>query len=285
MRRLISWVIATAVAFVILAGAGAAMVPTVHHLVSAWWNDPEAMSALPDSPRVHYEEGAIDYARAVAALLPAAIARIEDMQGRRFAQPVTIGVYASPTAYAATNATGSPGAVGLMYLGKVRLSPGLYFRQRHRLPAILTHELSHAHLRGWIADAAYVRLPNWFKEGLAVAVSDGGGGEGVSEMQAMAAIQSGDHITVDNAGSFLNLSQLTFVQEKPPTSFRIQMAYRQAGVFVSYLRASNPEGFSRMMAAILDRRSFVDAVTAGYQADINQLWSQFVQTGTGPKLP
>lgn len=104
-------------------------------------------------------------------------------------------------------------------------------------------------------------------------------------MQAMAAIQSGDHITVDSAGSFLNLSQLTFVQEKPPTSFRIQMAYRQAGMFVSYLRASNPEGFSRMMAAILDRRSFVDAVTAGYQADINQLWSQFVQTGTGPKLP
>jgi hypothetical protein len=40
-----------------------------------------------------------------------------------------------------------------------------------------------------------------------------------------------------------------------------------------------------MMAAILGRRSFGDAVTAGYQADINQLRSQFVQTGTGPKLP
>jgi hypothetical protein len=41
---------------------------------------------------------------------------------------------------------------------------------------------------------------------------------------------------------------------------------------------------SRADRPILDRRLFVDAVTAGYQADINQLWSQFVQTGTGPKL-
>jgi hypothetical protein len=143
----------------------------------------------PDSPRVHYEEGAIDYARAVAALLPAAIARIEDMQGRRFAQPVTIGVYASPTAYAATNATGSPGAVGLMYLGKVRLSPGLYFRQRHRLPAILTHRLS-AHLRGYCR--CRVRCPPELVRA-SPRSADGGGGGSVSEMQAMAAIQWRSH--------------------------------------------------------------------------------------------
>jgi hypothetical protein len=223
---------ATAMGFLLLAAVSAAAVPTVRHIASGWWNNPEGLAALPENPQVHYEDGASEYARIVAGILPTAIGRVEAIHGRRFAYPVTVGVYVSPEAFVAANGLGNPGAVGTTFLGNVILSPVLFSAQRQRIPAILTHELSHAHLQSWISQLTFIRLPNWFKEGLAVMVSGGGGAEGVSEFQARDAIRRGDHIAIESAGSLLNLAAIKFEQppEIPSTSFRIQMAYRQAGL-------------------------------------------------------
>src|SRR5262245_604971 len=104
MRHPIAKVIAaTAMGVVLVAAASAAAVPAVRHIASGWWNNPEWLPALPENPQVHYQDGALEYARAVAGLLPAAIARVEAVQGRRFAYPVTVGVYASRQAFAAAN--------------------------------------------------------------------------------------------------------------------------------------------------------------------------------------
>ena len=131
------------------------------------------------------------------------------------------------------------------------LSPVLFSVQRQRLPAILTHELSHAHLRGWISQLSVMRLPQWFREGLAVIVSRGGGAEGVSELQARDAIRRGDHIAIESSSSLFNLGAVKFAQppEIPGTSFRTEMAYRQAGLFVAFLHETDPVGFARMMNA------------------------------------
>jgi hypothetical protein len=91
---------------------------------------------------------------------------------RPFAHPVIVAVYAKPEAYAAANGLGSVAPVGVTFFGRVNLSPKLFRSQHQRLPAILTHELSHAHIQGWIGEPAYVLgLPNWFKEGLALPTS------------------------------------------------------------------------------------------------------------------
>jgi len=164
---------ATATGVVLLAGVSAAAVPAVRHIASGWWNNPEGLPALPEDPQVHYDAGAFEYARTVAGLLPGAIARVEAVHGRRFGHPVTVGVYASRQAFAAANGAGDPGSVGLMFLGHVILSPALFSTQRQRLPAIVTHELSHAHIRSWVSELTYMRLPHWFREGLAVMVSGG----------------------------------------------------------------------------------------------------------------
>ena len=66
--------------------------------------------------------------------------------------------------------------------------------------------------------------------------------------------------------------------ERPNSSLRTLMAYRQAGLFVTYLHDSNPVGFGRMMGAILDGRSFTEAVTMGYEADARALWLEFVRS-------
>jgi hypothetical protein len=144
---------------------------------------------------------------------------------------------------------------------------------------MLTHELSHAHLCSWISQLQFMRLPQWFREGLAVMVSEGGGAEGVSELQALDAIRRGDHITIENSSSLLNLAAVKFVRqpEIPDTSFRIKMAYRQAGLFMTFLRDTNPAGFARMMNAILDGHPFAEAVMTGYKTDLDKLWSRFVQ--------
>jgi hypothetical protein len=167
----------------------------------------------------------------------------------------------------------------MTFLGRVMLSPALFSRQRQRLPALLTHELSHAHLGSWMSQLGVWRVPQWFKEGLAVMVSGGGGAEGVSERQARDAIRRGDHIALPGSNSLLNLGVIRYERspEIPDTSFRTLMAYRQAGMFVTFLHDTDPTGFARMMNAILDDRSFTEAITTSYGTDLQALWRRFLQ--------
>jgi hypothetical protein len=188
-----------------------------------------------------------------------------------------VGVYATPEAFMTANGSGSMGPVGATLFGRVNLSPVLGGAQHRRLAAILTHELSHAHLEGWMSTSAMIHLPSWFREGLAVMVSDGGGAEFVNEEEARAAIRRGEHIAIEQSGSLFNLFEIPF--ERAPlgvsASHQTVLAYRQAGMFVSYLRDSDGPGFARMMTAILDGRPFVEAVAAGYTEDIHALWQKF----------
>jgi hypothetical protein len=55
------------------------------------------------------------------------------------------------------------------------------------------------------------------------------------------------------------------------------MAYRQAGLFVTFLHDTNPDGFARMMNAILDGYPFAEAVMTAYETDLGKLWSRFEQ--------
>ncbi len=276
MFHLAAKTLAAAIAVVLAAAASAAAVPSVRHYASAVWNSPDRMAASPDNPHVHYEPGGADYARAVAALLPGAIARIESLQGRPFARPVTVGVYMSQAAFAAGNGLGHPRAAGVTFFGNVTLSPTLFAAQRQRLPGILTHEMSHAHLQSWISALAYIHLPNWFKEGLAVMVSGGGGAEFVTEAEARDAMRRGDRIAIESEGSWRNLTAIKF--EKAPAGASAMMGYRQAGLFVAFLHDKDANGFARMMGVVIDGKPFVEAVAAGYRTDLSTLWADFLRS-------
>jgi hypothetical protein len=272
-------IIASAVFAVCLCvSAAEAAIPTLRHFTTAFFNSPEGLPALPEAPSVHYEPGASEQARRVAALLPAALARVSAVHGRPFAHPVVIGVYVSPEAFAVANGVGTPDVVGVTFMGRVTLSPVLFSRQPARLSAILTHELSHAHLVGWMGALGTISLPNWFKEGLAVMTSDGGGAEGVSVAEAREAIRRGDRIAINDSGSLSHLTALEFEKAPkiPQDARRAQMAYRQASLFVTYLRKTDEGAFTRMMQDIEQDRSFKDAVAAAYGANVFILWSRFI---------
>jgi hypothetical protein len=285
-RRLFWLVIAAPLALIVVGVAAALSLPMGRHIVAGLWNLPDWLPALPDNGQVHYQPGAEDYARDVAALLPDATARVEAVHGRRFAHPVTVGVYATPEAYAAANGLGSTIPVGVTFAGRVYLSPTLFRPQHQRLRAILTHELSHAHLQGWIGQIAYMRLPTWFKEGLGVMVSDGGGAELVSEEEARAAIRRGKQIVIDEAGSLQNPGGSLRVDRAPadkPPWYPVVLAYRETGMFVTYLRESDRPAFDRTMDAIFDGRTFAQAETIGYHDDARSLWQKFIAPNSDRK--
>ncbi len=74
--------------------------PELRLAARAAWNDPRLLAAFADDARIRYEPEARACAAETAALLPAAIAQIEAAHGRPFAQPPTVGVYASYENYA-----------------------------------------------------------------------------------------------------------------------------------------------------------------------------------------
>jgi hypothetical protein len=283
MRRRVVWVVIGLPLALIVLGAGTALAwPTTRHMISGLWNIPDRLPALPANSQVHYQPGAEDFARDVAELLPNAIAQVEAVHGRPFAHPVIVGVYATPEAYAAANGLGSTVPVGVTIFGRVNLSPKLFRPQHRRLRAILTHELSHAHIQGWIGGYDYVYLPNWFKEGLAVMLSGGGGAELVSEDEARAAIQRGERLVIDDAGGPTKSIGVPLEKEpenKPPW-YPVVLAYREAGMFVNYLRESDRPGFDRLMNAVLDGRLFKDAVTDGYHDNVRSLWEKFIKAAS-----
>ena len=285
-RRIVLIIVGIGLALIAATAGTAAAVPAVRHIASALWNLPDRLPSLAENSQVHFEPGADDYAHDVSALLPTAIARVEAAHARPFAHPVTVGVYATPDVYAAANARGSTVPVGVTFFGRVNLSPKLFWPQHSRLPTILTHELSHAHLQGWIGENAFIHLPNWFKEGLAVMVSGGGGAELVSEEVARAAIQRGDQIAIDDTGSLQSLGDIRFDRAPVKTSpswYPVVLAYRQAGMFVNYLRESDGPAFDRMMNAILDGHAFAEALAVGYHKDLHSLWQEFAVTNAERK--
>jgi hypothetical protein len=164
------------------------------------------------------------------------LARVEAAQERPFARSPTIGVYASYDKYARANGLEDAAIAAVYRSGRVLLSPTLCGAERARLPGVLTHELSHTHLFGWRSSLFSARPPSWFTEGLAVMVSDGGGAEGVSEVEAAEALRKGYAIVVMDDGLWRDFASIRFEIEPPhdPSrddfiSFRQRLAYRQAG--------------------------------------------------------
>ncbi len=50
-------------------------------------------------------------------------------------------------------------------------------------------------------------------------------------------------------------------------------------MFVNYLHELDKPAFDRMMKAVLDGRSFAEAVNTGYHDDVHSLWEKFVAAG------
>jgi hypothetical protein len=274
-----------AIAFIALSSVAALAVslavrPQLRAALIAQLYDPANLPALQHDPRIHHEPKARACADAVAAVLPSAVAEIEAAHGRPFAKPPIVAVYADFDAYAHANGLGDPDVAGVSRAGRAMLSPSLCDGERYRLASVLTHELSHAHLFGWRSRWA-PRPPTWFTEGLAVLASDGGAAESVSDAQAAEAIRGGYGVILDGT-NWSDFLAIPFRAEPPcgagcdPRSFRQRLAYRQAAIFIGWLRKDNAEGFARLMRALESGAAFDAAFRAAFGEAPAERWRAFV---------
>jgi hypothetical protein len=255
----------------LLAGCGPA---------SALLHDPQSLPCLQPDCQIRYEPGARAYAEAVAKLLDPAVAQIEGRRGRPFGSPIVVVVHADEDAYVAANGRGDARPSGVAFMDRVTLSPRLWREEPDQLKPYLTHELSHAHLLSHISTLAEVRIPSWFVEGLAVMASDGGGAQLVSTAEAQRAIDAGSTIeTPDRTGAFGETS-LPFVKNFHDADPRRQahMAYRQAGLFVAFLRDRDRRAFGALLDRLLNGKPFAESFRLAYGAAPAALWADFAKS-------
>ena len=203
---------------------------------------------LAGDARVWVEPGHEAYGARVAEALPAAIARVEAAHYRPFARPPQVYVCGSDDCFRRYVTTPKLSAA-VVPDNRLILSPNLGGREKHRLPALLTHELAHLHL-GQRIGHYHSTLPVWFHEGWASLAAEGGGAEYATDSQAYAAIRAGRRVnpaTRDvpdkrhRAGAFgLNIFEF----------------YRQSMLLVGWLKAQDETRFRRLALAVQDNADF-----------------------------
>jgi hypothetical protein len=114
-------------------------------------------------------------------------------------------------------------------------------------------------------------------------VSNGGGAEGVSEMEAVDALVKGYAIVVTDEGLWRDFASIRFEIEPPrdPSrddfgAFRQRLAYREAAMFVAWLRERDPDAFVKLLRRIENGESFRDSFHVSYAANPLEPWQNFV---------
>lgn len=257
--------------------------PRLWNFALAALNDPKWLPALAADSPVHFEPAAEGCATIVGLMLPEAIRSVENAHGRPFARAPIVGVYGSYDNYAKANGAGDPRIAAVALPGRVVLSPTLCGAESARLAPMLTHELSHAHFFGWRGLWAE-RPPSWFVEGLAVMISGGAGAEEMSEDEARARIRDGHVLVMSEQGVWRDFSSIAFAEERGDNFarfdlvYRQRLAFRQAAMFVAWLKAQDQAGFAELLRGLEEGKGCASAFAAAFRADLPTLSRNYLAT-------
>jgi len=208
----------------------------------------DSFAPLASDSRVWVEPGFEAYGARVAAALPAAIAKVEAAHYLPFARPPRVHVCGSDACFKRYVLTPKLSAA-VVPDNRLILSPNLDGREKHRLPALLTHELAHLHL-GQRIGHYHSTLPVWFHEGWASLTADGGGAEYVSDAKAIEAARAGRRV---------NLTARDTPDKRHRASasgLNIYEFYRQSMLLVGWLRAQDEARFKALVLAVQDNADF-----------------------------
>lgn len=230
----------------------------------------EGFLASQEDPRVFYEPGAENSAHVISSALPSSIERVEEAQYGVFVIPVKVYICATVKSYA--RFTGQEKSGGDTTVAKkIFISPKPE-NTSQRLPFVLTHELSHLHLGQRLNLYQFTGRPTWFTEGLAVFVSGGGGAESVSEAEAARSILAGQHLDPNDSHTVFSHDTASHFDLQP------HMFYRQAAMFIAYLKEKNPDGFRLFISDVEKGKLFKTAVEDSFRTDLNSIWHGFVNS-------
>jgi len=250
-------------------------------LVGALVKSTGGFSPHPADARVFYEAGAEREAGEVAAFLDEAVEVVQEAHGRPFREPVKVYVCASQESLNGFLGL-PPGAPirGTVRFGDVFLAPSAFDWQGKDLHReSLLHEMSHLHLRQHLGFLAYRgRVPSWFHEGLADLVG-GVGGEGVTEEEALTAIQAGQALRPDSTGRLLTLARVSSNGLSGP------MFHRQSRMFLTYIRDGDPGAFQAFLQDLLDEKELAGPFRKHLGQGTSETWRAFNQKLLKEELP
>lgn len=223
-------------------------------------------------PEIYYDSGAEDIANKIEVVLSSSLDAVKKQQYADFKNVEAIKIYTFSSKERYSKFSGStPKARGSAIKNEVYISP-IIRKRINTLKSILTHELSHVHLRQYIGTWRYwTEVPGWFHEGLAVEVSGGGGAEKITDEEAIQAIKEGVHFVPREESNILGHKFAHDYGLKP------QMYYRQSYLFVHYLIASNPESFKNAYLSLIEGEEFKDIWLSHYGKSIPQLWLEYLR--------
>lgn len=230
---------------------------------------PVSFTVLEEEPRVRFEPGAEAYARQVAALLPQAVAQVEEAHYLPFADAVTVHVCGSETCFDA-HVTSRNVSGATVPDNRVFLAPRLFDREAPRLPMILTHELSHLHLGQRLGHYTH-EVPVWFHEGLAALASGGGGADYASEAEARAALAAG------RAFSPATLDTPAHRHRAEDWGLSPHLFYRQAMMFLQHLKAESEARFRDFLLRVQARENFAEAFSRTYNRSLIEAGQRFLE--------
>jgi hypothetical protein len=240
--------------------------------------------SLEEDTRVFYEPAAEVHARRFAESLPAAIARVEEYQGRPFTSDFRVYVCASHESF--TRHLGerpdSP-ARGMKLFKDIWVSPLAFdFRGSDTHRQTIMHELSHLHMTQQLGPRTIMgTVPTWFVEGLADWVA-GTGGEIITHQDALAAFASGNHFVPDSKGRFL------FPQTAKHYGISWPMLHRQSRMFVEYVHDRAGGSFRDFVVAVGKGERFDVAFLEHHGASLDNVWNDFLESldsGSGSETP
>lgn len=235
----------------------------------------ESFVPLAGDSRVWVEPGFEAYGARVAAVLPAAIAKVEAAHYLPFARTPRVHVCGSEACFKRYVLTPKLSAV-VIPDNRLILSPNLDGREKHRLSALLAHELAHLHL-GQRIGHYHSTLPVWFHEGWASLTADGGGAEYASDARVFEAIRAGRRIDLG-------------LRDTPDKRHRaaafgldIHAFYRQAMLLVGWLKAQDEARFRELVLAVQDNADFGIAFSDVYgEAPATRLAGFYDGVPSGP---
>ncbi len=221
----------------------------VESRVARWTTD---FNVLPSDSRILYEDGAEELAHNVARHLDNAMSAVETRQFGKFKEPIKIYAFASPKTFSKFSGI-SDKARGASAGSEIYLS-GLMMGLPDEVYGMVGHELSHVQLSQTLGTISFNRnIPRWFREGLAIYVSDGGGAPRNYKTETISMFLEGKHFLPEYSGSLFNRSLSSTADIGP------RMFYSQSGIFIYYLANNFPEKFNGLLKSLQKGKKFKDS--------------------------
>jgi hypothetical protein len=195
----------------------------------------------------------------ICNVLPHLIDSVENKLLHKFVNPPIIYVCNSNQSFCKYSGSKYPGPRARALADKVFISPRLNGSKDWN--EIVYHELSHALLYQCIVAYHYIKIPVWFHEGLATYISNGGGSGNITDNMAILDILKGNHFYPK---SFNN------------NTIPAWMKYRQAMLFVKFMKEGKEKEFEKLLTAIFNKKSFSKSIETSYGMKVSKLWIEFI---------